>query len=127
MDQNLINQMSFEDRLRYEQIQREKRVIETKNDPEVIATARKRMGGDASLDDLVMLEAKFSPVKVKDLVATAPKPDNNGWGKEFTPEQLANAVIDSDLTTHRARSLAPKPQDEKSKKNKGKGKNNQEG
>lgn len=66
---------------------------------EVIDTVAKRDKTFAAADpsSLVALEAKFSKPKTK---AVKPKTtvDNNGWDKEFTPEQLANTVIDSDIS-----------------------------
>lgn len=67
-------------------------------------------------DDLASLEAMFSKPKTKatPVVTTV---DNNGWGKTWTPEQLANTVIDSDIKAPAIKTKADKQKENSKKKN----------
>jgi len=68
---------------------------------------------DDALERLVSTFAKpreLFVVEVKTAQGSKPKVveakiDNNGWGRSFTPEQLARVTIDSDLTRHAMRAV----------------------
>lgn len=117
-----LDKMTFEDRLRWEQIQREKRAIALRNDPKIRALVEKRKAEQrqkdaAKPDELTALEATFTKAKPVVEVKAQAKPDNNGWGKERTPEELARVTIDSDLSLH-AMHIAPAKQEKPKKEDK---------
>lgn len=110
--QEFLDKMTFEDRLRWEQIQREKRVIALRNDPRIRALVKQRKEDQrrrhaAKPDELLELEAKFAKVRPL-IVEVKAQPSNNGWGKPRTKEELDRVTIDSDLSRHSMRGVTAK-------------------